>query len=226
VGDKAWVEGGSHGIQTGHAADDMNVVFDPVSLPTTPTPAASWLAPFAWQQNVTISGTSYGYAFQASGDFKVNSLGGKIYVGPGVTVRLYVTGSASFSGQDRIDLMAGGSVLKIYMGGSFSTAGNAAINNYNQNAANFYLFGLPSCTSINLAGNASFTGVIYAPQAALSLGGGGNNTYEFIGFSVSKSVVMNNQFNFHYDENLKRIGLDVGGFIPPAGMVRAFRLRK
>lgn len=213
VGDRAWVEGGNHGIQPGRSADDMNVVFNPVTLPTQPTPAAGWSAPFLWQQNVTTNGTTYNYAFSSSGDYKLSSLSGKIYVAPGANVRLYVTGNASFSGQDQIDLSAGGSTLKIYMGGTFSTSGNAAINNYNQNAANFSLFGLPTCTSISLAGNGALTGVIYAPQAALSMSGGGNTTYDFVGATITKSVVMNGHFNFHYDENLRRIGPALG-YVP------------
>jgi hypothetical protein len=212
VGDKAWVEGGNNGIQPGHSADDMNVVFDPVTLPTG---ATTWLPPGAAQTGQTINGTSYAYAFTTPGsyDYRISgSLSGSVYVGPGVTVRLYVTGNISLNNKT-IDLAAGGSLLKIYLGGSLSMAGNGAINNDNQNAANFYLFGLPTCTSISLGGNGALTGVIYAPQAELSLSGGGNNTYDFVGSSVSKSVRMNGHFNFHYDENLRRVGPG-RGYIP------------
>jgi hypothetical protein len=104
VGDVAWVEGGSTGIQPGHSADDMNVIFDPVQLPNG---APTWPAPYLWLQNVSIGGTNYLYAFSTSGDFKVNELKKNIYVAPGVTVRLYVTGNSSWAGNDHIDLMAG-----------------------------------------------------------------------------------------------------------------------
>ncbi len=209
VGDRAWVEGGNTGVQPGHATDDMNVLFDPVVLPIG---ATTWLAPSLLQQNVLIGGTTYTYAFATSGNYKLTSLGGKIYVAPGATVRLYVTGTASFSGLGHIDLMAGGT-LKIYMGGNFSDTGNGFLNNYNQNAANFYLFGLPTCTDISLGGNANFTGVIYAPQADFHLNGSGVTTYDFVGASVSKSVQMNGNYKFHYDENLRKIGLG-RGYIP------------
>ncbi|HSH14605.1 MAG TPA: hypothetical protein VLD18_01130, partial [Verrucomicrobiae bacterium] len=45
---------------------------------------------------------------------------------------------------------------------------------------------------------------IYAPQAHLSLGGGGSTAYDFVGASVSRTVQMNGHFNFHYDEALGR----------------------
>ena len=74
------------------------------------------------------------------------------------------------------------------------------------NALNFEYFGLPSNTAFGLSANAAFVGIIYCPNAAFSLGGGGVNSYDFVGASVSKSIKMNGSFNFHYDENLRRIG--------------------
>jgi hypothetical protein len=38
------------------------------------------------------------------------------------------------------------------------------------------------------------------------LNGSGNNTTDFIGASITKSVKLNGHFNFHYDEALKSIG--------------------
>jgi hypothetical protein len=61
-----------------------------------------------------------------------------------------------------------------------------------------------------LGGNASptnaFVGTIYAPQAAFSLGGGGSNTCDFIGASITKTVTLNSHCKFHFDENLLRVG--------------------
>jgi len=51
----------------------------------------------------------------------------------------------------------------------------------------------------------TFTGVIYAPSAALSLKGGGNSDQDFSGASVTKTVTMNGHFKFHYDESLGRL---------------------
>ena len=70
---------------------------------------------------------------------------------------------------------------------------------------------------MSFRGNAAFTGAIYAPQAAFSLGGGGNDAYDFVGASVTKTVKMNGHFNFHYDENLRRIGPS-RGFLPTRWM--------
>jgi hypothetical protein len=91
-------------------------------------------------------------------------------------------------------------------GSSFSTSGNGNINNLSQQASNFELFGRPSNTSISIGSLAAFSGTVYAPQADFSLGGGGNTTYDFVGASVTKTVTVNGHFNFHFDENVSRVG--------------------
>jgi choice-of-anchor A domain-containing protein len=91
--------------------------------------------------------------------------------------------------------------------------GSASINNLTQNAGVLGIYGLPSCTSIDLHGNAAFTGTIYAPQADYVFGGGGNNTQDMIGALVANSCKLNGKANFHYDESLKRNGPGIG-YIP------------
>lgn len=210
VGDKAWVEGGNLGIQTGASANDMNVAFPDVQMPLT-----SWLP--AVSGNYTINGTSFKYAFMTDGDYTVSSLSGSVYIGTNAHVRLKITGSVNLTGandQFYIDSSptTSGS-LRIYMtGDSFSIKGLGVVNT-SGNAANFYYFGLPSNTSVTFGGNAAFVGAIYAPSAAFTLGGGGSAPIDFIGASVSKTVKMNGNFNFHYDENLRNNGMG-RGFIP------------
>jgi hypothetical protein len=115
---------------------------------------------------------------------------------------LYVPGGISLSGQAQIIIMPGAS-LKLYVGGPVNLFGNGVMNG-NTSALAFQVYGLPSCTSIDFGGNASFTGVVYAPNAHVKMGGGGSNTYDTVGAITCKSVGMNGHFNFHYDEMLGR----------------------
>jgi hypothetical protein len=208
VGDRAWVEGGSSGIETGHFSDDMNVLFPSVTLPTT-----TWLPVVQAPGGTKVNGDSYDYIILTGGDYSLPGLTGSLYIGSNVTVRIKCTGDVKLTGSsDQIHIASGGSVIFYMASGSFSLGGNGLVNE-NGNAASFYYFGLPSNTSVGFNGNANFVGAVYAPQAAFSLGGGGNNTYDFIGASVSKSVRMNGHFNFHYDENLARNGFG-RGYIP------------
>ena len=53
-----------------------------------------------------------------------------------------------------------------------------------------------------MTGNASWTGTIYAPEADIRMGGGGNNTYDIVGSIIANTISMNGHFNFHFDEAL------------------------
>ena len=37
----------------------------------------------------------------------------------------------------------------------------------------------------------------------MTLGGGGNNTYDFVGSIMAKTVTLSGHMNFHFDEALK-----------------------
>ena len=209
VGDRAWVEGGSSGIQTGHSATDFNVLFPSVTLPPT-----TWNLKVA--NNVTTNGTTYKYYFATGGDYWINNLGNNdnVYIATGANVRLKITGNVNPSGQFVIRIAPDNATLQIFEAGSqFNLGGQAMVDNMSGHADRFILYGLPNCTSISLAGNANFYGCIYAPQAAFTLGGGGSTTYDFVGSSVTGSVTMNGHFNFHYDECLRQ-KTPARGYIP------------
>src|SRR5262249_50257348 len=76
---------------------------------------------------------------------------------------LYVTGDVNISGNASIEIASGAS-LQLYVGGtSASLGGNGVINNAG-NSLNFFYKGLPGNTSVNIVGNGTFTGLIYAPN--------------------------------------------------------------
>lgn len=155
--------------------------------------------------NTSTMTTSYNYVTD-TGNYQMSSLsmsGQSDMLIRGDTV-LYVTGDFSMSGQSQITILPGAS-LRIYVGGNASLSGNG-IMNLAADASKFSFYGLPTCTSMSLSGNAAFTGTIYAPNADLSLNGGGNNTYDCVGAVVVNSAAFHGHFNFHYDEKLGRNG--------------------
>ncbi|HWI56394.1 MAG TPA: collagen-binding domain-containing protein [Bacillota bacterium] len=200
VGDKYWVHDGHNGIQPGHSSTDFNVIFPDVVLPSV-----LWLP--ALPSYKTIDGTNYTYTFLTSGNYSIPNLSGSIYVGTNVNLKLRLTGSVNLAGQSVIRICAQNATLRMFMDGpSFSLSGNAYIDNQSGHADRCYLFGTPNCTSISFAGNGAFYGGVYAPNADFTLNGGGSDTWDFIGASVTKTVMMNGHYNFHFDENLSRIG--------------------
>lgn len=143
----------------------------------------------------------YDYALTNSGSYKIGTLSGKVII-TAPNVVLYVTDSIN---TDSITVVPGASVKLYTSAPSVSLAGNG-VWNAGGNATNFMYYGLPANTSISLSGNAGFTGTIYAPEADFKLNGGGNNTIDFMGASVTKTTVLNGHFNFHYDEALRKTG--------------------
>jgi hypothetical protein len=198
VGSKAWIEGGNSGIQSGYSSDDMNVTFADVKIPFNggaSTPVAG-----------NLNGTNYTYLL-SSGNYQLTalSMSGNAQMVISSNCVLYVTGNVSISGNAKITIMPG-ATLKLYVAGSTVDIGGNGLANQNVNALSFSYYGLPSNTSLSFGGNASFTGTIYAPQADLSLGGGGSDSYDFVGAAIAGSVHMNGHFKFHYDEALAKIG--------------------
>jgi hypothetical protein len=196
-------------IQTGWSTDDMNMEFPSVVIPTdlanAGPPGGSGITVDGVAYNIHLDGGLSGrdYVLPSGQDFK-----GKIYVEG--KVRLLVTGNS------RIQLSGGSDIIKIKSGTNnslrlFADVPTASIGGQgvaNDNTANqFYYFGTDRNTSIDFGGNAAFTGVIYAPNAFLSLGGGGNAQIDFSGSGIARSIKLNGHFSFHYDENLARVGL-------------------
>ena len=202
VGDSAWVDGGNTGIQEGHSADDMNVVF-----PNPTLPSGSYLTPL--KGAYLVNGVVYDY-YLGNGQYRLSSLGTgnwKMYIGGDAT--LWVYSDLTMSGTDILRIGTNAS-LRMYMTGGSARFGGQGVVNENGDASTFYYFGMPQNTSVNFSGNFSFTGVIYAPNADFQIGGGGSDVYDFVGASVTKTVRMNGHYRFHYDENLRNNGMGRG----------------
>jgi len=210
VGSHAWVNGGNKGLQPGYFTDDMNVSFAPVGAPFS----TGYFTPSAG----TVGGTNYDLVL-GTGSYLSSTVGlsseQKVLVN-GHAV-WWCKGNFSLSGKAAV-IIAPGASLKLYVGQttgsgvSADLSGNGVVNATGY-STNFIYYGLPSNTSLKFAGNAAFVGAVYAPNAAFNLGGGGNNTYDFVGASVTGTVTMNGHFNFHYDEALGRFGPSRGFII-------------
>ena len=194
IGSKTWHSANSKGIQPGWAKDDMNVYFPNVKAPFNGgafNPASG-----------TVSNVNYKYLLGA-GNYQISQL--KLQASETMLVTgnttLYVTSEIDIAGSGKIEI-APGATLQLYMAGAVTKiAGNGIANN--GVATSFSYWGLPSNTQVSLSGNASLAGTVYAPQALLTLGGGGSNTSDFMGAAVANSIKLNGHFHFHYDESLK-----------------------
>ena len=196
VGDLAWVTNSTPGIKPGWGSDTVHVETEDVKVPFT----TGYITPIAG----VVGATAYTYVLDGllNDKYKLSSLSGKVYV-TGGQVTLYVTDSFDIGSGDYIYIAPGAS-LKLYVAAPSASIGGNGVINTDAKASAFEYWGLPTNTSFAFKANAAFTGIVYAPQADFTLGGGGNNDYDFAGACVVNTIKMNGHFHFHYDEALRR----------------------
>jgi hypothetical protein len=172
-----------------------------VSFPDVPVPSSIGLPPPApILGTATIMG---GAKYMTSGSYSPGTLR---VAGPG-TAQLWVRGSMSFGNI----LFTNGASLILYVGNtsgspvSLTDSGSGVLNQPGL-AGNLRIYGLPTLTSISMSGNVGFNATIYAPDADLTVGGGGSNVQDCSGAIVARSISLSGRWNFHYDESLGYFG--------------------
>lgn len=106
-------------------------------------------------------------------------------------------------GTSGIDIDPGGT-LNVYTNGNIKIAGSGMAND-NNNPASFMVWGTnPTSQTIDISGNGRLTAVVYAPNAAVDLNGGGSSGL-MCGAVVAKNITMNGGTEFHYDDALGRL---------------------
>jgi len=192
VGDSAWVSAGTQGVEPGWSSTGANVGIDDVQQPFS----GGYYTPVG----TTIGKVKYTYYLDQSANYKLGSLSGKVLVVGNAT--LWVTDSVNIGTGDFIEIAPGAS-LKLYVSAASATIAGQGVVNDGGFAKDFQYFGLPTNTSIDYKGNSAFYGVIYAPEAALKLGGGGTTDIDYNGSLTVASLTMNGHYHIHYDESLQ-----------------------
>ncbi len=194
VGDFDWL---GPGIEPGWWNNDFRSCFPEVKPPYTNGLALN----VASGTNTYILGN--GQYYQA-GNFSLKN-NETMYVSGNTS--LYVTGNFAMGNTASITISSGAS-LKLYSGSSSGAATSASLGlmNTSGNASTFQLYGLPTLTALTWGGNTTYIGIVYAPEASFTLGGGGNITNDCQGAFLANSIYVNGHFNVHFDENLKRSG--------------------
>jgi hypothetical protein len=224
VGDTNWIGPDPkfplhYGAQPDYVRNDMNVTFSDVILPTPP--GGVWKEATHYSGGVTVAAAGatnkYYYVItntpgSATNYYTVSSSLTKAILINASNVVLYLPDGLSFNQKSDMLVVNTNASLTLYSGGDINTGGLGTINNATKYALNLGMYGLPTCTHIDLGGNAAATWFIYAPEASLKLNGGGNNNYDVVGAIVCHDITINGHFNFHYDDALKTLG-------PPRGYI-------
>ena len=116
-------------------------------------------------------------------------------------VTMVLTGDIGIKGDFVIDA---NSSLTIYVDGDVDIGGNGVMN-LSGFSKNLIMYGTATSQTIKLHGNGAAQAAIYAPNADLELKGGGSSG-AFMGAAVVKTVFINGNYEFHYDEALASLG--------------------
>jgi hypothetical protein len=184
------------GQVTGQVYNDFNVSFPPASLPQ----GVTWVP----ESTTSVNGTS-SYDFSASGSYSISGGSTPIIVEPGVTAVVRVDATSFNPASVHIMSTNGisGTLILYQVSGSVDLSGSLTVDS--GRARYFYYYGLPGVTSIKYNGSSTFIGAIYAPNADMTLNGGGS-AINMVGSFVVKTLTMTGHYAFHYDEDLAQAG--------------------
>lgn len=122
-------------------------------------------------------------------------------------VDVIVTGDVSIGSNASITVGSSAN-FALYAAGDVSIQGNGAINQ-SASPPQMTLYGTRTQAQVStlgaqnfdLRGNASYAGLVYAPNADIALRGGGSSG-RFDGAIIGRSVTFNGNYDFHYDIRL------------------------
>ncbi len=134
-------------------------------------------------------------------------------------VVMVVTGDITLSGKNSITISATGS-LRLYFGGDIDLTGQAIANN--GKPSQLVVLGTHAepaadakdneVSQFKVTGNASFCGVLYAPNARLTANGGGSDELDLSGGIIVRKITFKGKMTFHGDEQLKETDFDLGNY--------------
>jgi Tol biopolymer transport system component len=114
-------------------------------------------------------------------------------IGP---ITLHVDGNLTLSGGSKI-IVSSGSVTIYVNGQKMDISGGSIINN-SQDPTNLTIYGTAGLQTANLSGGSNQYALVFAPNAAITLSGGGNT----FGSIIGKSVILSGGSSVHYYEYL------------------------
>jgi hypothetical protein len=198
-------------IDYSHVTTDFSADFDP---PVTPTPPSVYNLGGIGSTALPRTGDTPA----ADGNYYYNVTGISLSGGPGNKLQIrnhpdtsdpsdvviMVTGTAgnvvSVTGNASFQIDAG-NTLNLYASGNISIAGRG-VANANHPAA-FMLWGTKTTAdqSLSVSGNGQLNGVVYAPNADVSMNGGGSSG-AVRGAIVANNITITGNSSFAYDEAL------------------------
>lgn len=119
---------------------------------------------------------------------------------------LHITGNMELKNGAKVEVNNGSS-LKLYIDGNISAKNSAGINNKGKLPSDVQIYGTGTGQNFDLKNSSNLYGVIYAPEATMSLDNGGSAYGSFI----TKTFELKNSGDVYYDKALRQASLSDEG---------------
>ena len=191
VGTHAWLASNT-GIEPGYELSTSDY-----RLPDTAPPFSTGLTP---QSGEIVFGrvTNFYDHILYDGDYVASDLAGyTIVLGK---ARLLAT-SLLLGGNDTITVTSNANLV-LYAGGSTCSVGGNGIINESGSVRSCVIYVSTTVTNFMFNAYGNFLGVIVAPAAQTFLNGSGSTPNDFSGAIMTRSLTLNGNFRFHFDEGI------------------------
>ncbi len=176
-------------------AADEELIFPPVSAPTPALSVPAIVTKSPTPITIATTGT-YQYS-----SIQMPNSGQLIVTASGV--KIYVVGSLTMNNGSEIIVQPGAS-LELYLGGKLENKNSVGFSNNTNDPAGLKIYGLPTCTQIDLKAKTDLYAALYAPSAAVDL----YNSGSFYGAACSHSFEIKNSGSFYFDDRVRSILID------------------
>lgn len=188
---------------------DFQAVFPTIDLPA-PSPVNSITASLgatALPRGGDLAAADGVYYYTFVSGTSVSSNNGTFTIADNVVLIMIAhagVAAIDLGGSSSATITSSGS-LKVYTNGDVTINGNGGFTNANGKPGSCIFYGTnsgtPGSQSITLTGNGQISASIFAPNANVTMKGGGS-TGQIYGAIVANKVRMNGSTEFHYDEAL------------------------
>jgi hypothetical protein len=177
------------------AAGTPTIIGSTANLPTVRN-----LPSYVYQRPTTFTDLgSFKNGTITAGTYVAAQIDGKILING--NVKVYLEGNSSFTGMESIEISSGSS-LEVYVkeGVSVKFAGQGVVNASGL-PENFKIYSA-SKEDLDLTGNATLAGVVYAPDSDIKISGNGASYGAIVGRYITLCGAGGDIAGFHYDEAL------------------------
>lgn len=149
-----------------------------------------------------IEGNTISLGTASSGRYDSISINNNGQLEVSGNVVLHVTGDIELKNGAELKVN-NGAILKLYVDGDVSAKNSAGINNAGKIPGNVRIYGTGADQTFELKNNTDFYGVLYAPNAEMTLHNNGNAYGSFI----AETFELKNNGNIYYDKALRNVTL-------------------